>query len=58
LIVVEDGTPGFEKGRRLEKVGLKSQDTVEMAFTDCRVPAANLLGQEGQGFYYLMQKLQ
>jgi len=58
LIVVEDGTPGFEKGRRLEKVGLHSQDTVEMAFTDCRVPAANLLGQEGQGFYYLMQKLQ
>ncbi|HDP24630.1 MAG TPA: acyl-CoA dehydrogenase [Deltaproteobacteria bacterium] len=58
LLVVEDGTPGFEKGRKLEKIGLHSQDTAEMAFVDCRVPAANLLGQEGQGFYYLMQKLQ
>jgi len=58
LIVVEDGTPGFEKGRRLEKIGLHSQDTAEMAFVDCRVPASNLLGQEGKGFYYLMQKLQ
>ncbi|MGC9323512.1 MAG: acyl-CoA dehydrogenase family protein [Desulfomonilia bacterium] len=58
LIVVEEGTPGFEKGRKLEKIGLHSQDTAEMAFVDCRVPAHNLLGQEGQGFYYLMQKLQ
>ncbi len=58
LIVVEDGTPGFEKGRRLEKIGLHSQDTAEMAFVDCRVPAANLLGEEGKGFFYLMQKLQ
>jgi acyl-CoA dehydrogenase len=58
LIVVEDGTPGFEKGRRLDKIGLHSQDTAEMAFVDCRVPASNLLGQEGMGFYYLMQKLQ
>jgi len=58
LIVVEDGTPGFEKGRRLEKIGLHSQDTSEMAFVDCRVPASNLLGQEGHGFYYLMDKLQ
>jgi acyl-CoA dehydrogenase len=58
LIVVEDGTPGFEKGRKLEKVGLHSQDTTEMAFVDCRVPAGNLLGQEGHGFYYLMEKLQ
>lgn len=58
LIVVEEGTPGFEKGRKLEKIGLHSQDTAEMAFVDCRVPANNLLGQEGQGFYYLMQKLQ
>ncbi|HOM28019.1 MAG TPA: acyl-CoA dehydrogenase family protein [Deltaproteobacteria bacterium] len=58
LIVVEDGTPGFEKGRKLEKVGLHSQDTAEMAFVDCRVPASNLLGQEGHGFYYLMDKLQ
>jgi acyl-CoA dehydrogenase len=58
LIVVEDGTPGFEKGRRLEKIGLHSQDTAEMAFVDCRVPASNLLGEEGKGFFYLMQKLQ
>ncbi|HPW69295.1 MAG: acyl-CoA dehydrogenase family protein [Desulfomonilia bacterium] len=58
LIVVEDGTPGFQKGRRLEKIGLHSQDTAEMAFVDCRVPASNLLGEEGKGFFYLMQKLQ
>ena len=58
LIVVEDGTPGFEKGRKLDKIGLHSQDTSEMAFVDCRVPAANLLGAEGHGFYFLMEKLQ
>ena len=58
LIVVEDGTPGFEKGRQLEKIGMHSQDTSEMAFVDCRVPASNLLGPEGQGFYFLMDKLQ
>lgn len=58
LIVVEEGTPGFEKGRKLEKIGLHSQDTSEMAFVDCKVPVTNLLGQEGQGFYFLMDKLQ
>ena len=58
LLVVEAGTPGFEKGRKLDKMGLHSQDTAELSFTDCRVPAANLLGQESQGFYYLMEKLQ
>ncbi len=58
LLVVEDGTPGFEKGRKLEKVGLHSQDTAEMSFVDCKVPAENLLGGEGQGFYYLMKRLQ
>ncbi|MCL6477292.1 MAG: acyl-CoA dehydrogenase family protein [Peptococcaceae bacterium] len=58
LIVVEDGTPGFIKGRRLKKMGLKSQDTTELYFEDCRVPAENLLGQENMGFIYLMQKLQ
>ena len=58
LLVVEDGTPGFEKGRNLDKIGFHSQDTAEMAFVDCRVPAKNLLGQEGKGFYYLMKKLQ
>ncbi len=58
LIVVEDGTPGFIKGRKLDKVGLHSQDTAELFFEDCRVPAKNLLGQEGMGFAYMMQKLQ
>ena len=58
LIVVEAGTPGFIKGRRLKKMGLKSQDTTEMYFEDCRVPVENLLGQEDVGFLYLMQKLQ
>ena len=58
LIVVEAGTPGFSRGRNLEKLGLKGQDTSELHFEDCRVPAANLLGQEGRGFYHLMQQLQ
>lgn len=58
LMVVEDGTPGFIKGRRLKKMGLKSQDTAELFFEDCRVPAENLLGVENMGFIYLMQKLQ
>ncbi len=58
LFVVEDGTPGFVKLRKLEKIGMKSQDTSELLFEDCRVPAFNLLGEEGKGFYYLMEKLQ
>jgi acyl-CoA dehydrogenase len=58
LIVVEDGTPGFVKARRLEKMGQHAGDTAELFFEDCRVPAANLLGAEGQGFRYLMQNLQ
>lgn len=58
LIVVEDGTPGFIKGRRLKKMGLKSQDTIELYFEDCKVPVGNLLGEENRGFVYLMQKLQ
>ena len=58
LLVVEAGTPGFEKGRKLDKMGMHSQDTAEMHFVDCRVPASALLGQEGSGFYYLMEKLQ
>jgi acyl-CoA dehydrogenase len=53
LLVVEDGMPGFEKGRNLEKIGLKVQDTVELSFTDVRVPAANVLGEEGEAFGYL-----
>jgi acyl-CoA dehydrogenase len=58
LIVVEDGTPGFTKSRKLDKMGLWLSDTAELVFEDCRVPAANLLGQENKGFLYLMQKLQ
>lgn len=58
LICVEDGTPGFEKGRNLDKMGFHSQDTAELTFVDCRVPVANLLGKEGQGFSLLMKKLQ
>jgi acyl-CoA dehydrogenase len=58
LILVEAGTPGFEKGRNLKKLGLKGQDTSELSFMDCRVPVANRLGQEGRGFKMLMEKLQ
>jgi acyl-CoA dehydrogenase len=58
LLVVEDGTPGFIKGRKLDKVGLHAQDTAELFFEDARIPAANLLGEEGKGFSYLMEKLQ
>lgn len=58
LFCVEDGTPGFSRGKRLEKMGLRANDTAELFFEDCRVPAFNLLGQEGRGFYHLMQKLQ
>lgn len=57
LLVVERGMPGFERGRRLKKVGLKAQDTAELFFSDVRVPAANLLGELGQGFIYLMRNL-
>jgi acyl-CoA dehydrogenase len=53
LLVVEADTPGFVKGRRLNKLGLRAQDTVELYFDDARVPAANLLAQEGQAFSYL-----
>lgn len=58
LICVENGTPGFTKGRKLKKMGYHSQDTAELSFEDCRVPVSNLLGKEGSGFNYLMQKLQ
>ena len=57
LIIVEEGAPGFRKGKRLKKMGLKSQDTSELFFDDVRAPSANLLGKEGEGFIYLMQKL-
>jgi alkylation response protein AidB-like acyl-CoA dehydrogenase len=57
LFVVETGTPGFSRGRRLEKVGLKANDTAELFFDDCRIPADHLLGQENAGFYHLMANL-
>lgn len=57
LFLVEAGTPGFAKGKRLEKVGMKAQDTSELFFQDVRVPKENLLGQVGMGFAYLMQEL-
>ncbi|WP_280425785.1 acyl-CoA dehydrogenase family protein [Nocardia carnea] len=57
LLVVEDGTPGFTRGRKLDKVGLHAQDTAELFFDNVRVPAANLLGEQGSGFAYLMQSL-
>jgi acyl-CoA dehydrogenase len=58
LICVEEGAPGFSRGRRLEKMGMHAADTAELVFEDCRVPVSNLLGQEGKGFSYMMQKLQ
>jgi len=58
LYLVEAGTPGFEKGRKLKKIGWHSQDTAELFFTDCRIPKANRLGQKGGGFLMLMNKLQ
>jgi alkylation response protein AidB-like acyl-CoA dehydrogenase len=57
LLVVERGMPGFERGRNLDKIGLKAQDTAELFFEDVRVPAANLLGTEGHGFFHLMENL-
>lgn len=58
LLVVEADTPGFTKGKKLRKVGQHASDTAELIFQDARVPKENLLGEEGKGFYYLMEKLQ
>jgi acyl-CoA dehydrogenase len=57
LLVVEDGMPGFTRGRTLEKIGIKAQDTVELAFDDVRVPVANRLGEAGAAFGYLGHNL-
>jgi acyl-CoA dehydrogenase len=58
LIVVERDAPGFERGKKIPKIGMKAQDTAELFFDDCRVPSNNVLGTEGSGFFQLMQKLQ
>jgi alkylation response protein AidB-like acyl-CoA dehydrogenase len=57
LFVVERDTPGFERGRKLDKIGLPAQDTAELYFRDTQVPAANLLGKAGDGLQYLMSHL-
>lgn len=58
LILVDKDAPGFHRGRKLDKMGYHMQDTAELFFEDCRVPAGNLLGEEGKGFKYMMEKLQ
>ncbi|MGW0948662.1 acyl-CoA dehydrogenase family protein [Streptomyces sp. NPDC002623] len=57
LIVVERGAEGFERGRKLDKIGMKAQDTAELFFHEVRVPAENLIGVEGRGFYHMMGNL-
>lgn len=57
IIVVEADRPGFSKGKKLDKIGNRGSDTAELFFDDVRVPADNLLGGQGQGFYYLMRNL-
>jgi alkylation response protein AidB-like acyl-CoA dehydrogenase len=57
LIAIERGMEGFTRGRNLEKIGLKAQDTAELFFSNVQVPCENLLGDEGMGFYYLMMQL-
>ena len=57
LLLVETATEGFHRGRKLDKIGCKAQDTAELFFSDMRVPASNLLGEEGRGFYLLMTEL-
>ena len=57
ILIVEGGMPGFERGRNLDKLGQKAQDTSELFFNDVKVPKENLLGEEGMGFIYLMREL-
>jgi len=58
MFIVERGAPGFSVGRKLEKQGWRSSDTAELVFEDCRIPAAQLLGEENQGFYTIMRNFQ
>ncbi len=57
LLVIERGMEGFERGKKLNKIGLRAQDTAELFFNDVKVPKTNLLGKEGYGFRYLMSEL-
>lgn len=57
LVLVETNRPGFQRGRNLEKIGMKAQDTSELFFDNVRVPVSNILGGEGKGFFLLMQEL-
>jgi len=57
LVVLERGMAGFERGRNLDKIGMHAQDTAELFFTDVRVPVGNRLGDEGEGFRYLVTNL-
>ncbi len=56
--IVEKGTPGFSAGRPLTKMGVRSSQTSELVFRDCKIPAQNLLGKEGEGFHYAMQTVE
>ena len=58
LLVIETNTPGFKVARKIRKMGWNAGDTAELVFEDCRVPAGNLLGEEGQGFYGIMENFQ
>ena len=58
IFIVEKGTPGLIVSRKLDKMGWNSSDTAELAFDDCRIPAANLLGEENHGFYAIMRNFQ
>lgn len=58
IFLVEKGTPGFRVGRALDKQGWRSSDTAELLFEDCWIPATNLLGEEGRGFYAIMRNFQ
>jgi alkylation response protein AidB-like acyl-CoA dehydrogenase len=57
LLVVEEGMPGFERGRQIDKIGTKASDTCELFFDDVRVPATNVLGELNRGFHHLMRNL-
>lgn len=58
IFIVEKGSPGFSVSRKLDKLGMHSSDTAELAFDQCRVPAVNMLGEENGGFYHIMWELQ